>query len=70
MPYLCFINHQNGGVPHFEVLPDCSHVGAVKFAAHLLRQHDDGDSADIWRGENLMLSLSRRQANRIVATVV
>jgi hypothetical protein len=67
MPYLCFINHREGGVPHFEVLPASSHVGAVNSAARLLREHDDGHTADIWRGENLMLSLSRSDANRITS---
>jgi hypothetical protein len=67
MPYLCFINHREGGVPHFEVLPDCCGARAVHLAARLLRQHDDGHTADIWRGEHLMLSLSRSDANRITA---
>jgi hypothetical protein len=67
MPYLCFINHREGGVPHFEVLPASSRVGAVQFAARLLRDYDDGHTADIWRGEHLMLSLSQSDAIRINA---
>jgi hypothetical protein len=67
MPYFCYINHREGDVPHFQVLPECTQAGAVHIAARLLREHDDADTADLWRGEHLMLRISRSDANRIVA---
>jgi hypothetical protein len=59
MPYLCYINHRTCEVPYFQVLPECSRSGALQFARRLLREHDDGESADLWRGEHLMARISR-----------
>jgi hypothetical protein len=67
MPYLCFINPRAGEVAHFQVLPAYNRSGAVHHAARLLREHDDADTADLWRGEDLVLRISRAEANRIVA---
>jgi hypothetical protein len=59
MPYLCYINHRTCDVPYFQVLPECSRAGALQFASRLLREHDDGESVDLWRGEHLMARISR-----------
>lgn len=67
MPYFCYINPRFGDVPHFQVLPECTNASAVHIAARLLREHDDGETADLWRGENLLVRISRSEANRIIA---
>lgn len=59
MPYLCYINHRTCEVPFFEVLPECSRAGALQYASRLLREHEDGETADLWRGEHLMARISR-----------
>lgn len=59
MPYLCYINHRTCDVPYFQVLPECSQAGALQFASRLLREHDDSETADLWRGEHLMARISR-----------
>ena len=57
--FLCYVNQRAGGVPYFQVLPECSWFGAVVHAARLLREHDDCETADLWVGEQLWLSVSR-----------
>jgi hypothetical protein len=59
MSYFCYIHRATGGVPHFEVLPDLSQVGAMDRAANLLAQRADGVRAEIWDGERLIFSLPR-----------
>jgi len=58
-PFICYMRQPSGDMPHFEVLPECSQAGAVLYAARLLREHQDCDTADLWSDERLMLSLSR-----------
>jgi hypothetical protein len=67
-PLFCFVRKASGDTPHFEVLPECSQVGALKYAARLLREHQDCDIADLWSDERLMLSLSRADLPAIEAS--
>ena len=59
MPYFCYIHRKTGGVPHFEVLPETSHRGAIDRAADLLAQRADGVRAEIWEDERLLFTLPR-----------
>ena len=59
MSYFCYINRKAGGVPHFEVLPETSHDGAIDQAARLLAERTDAVSAEIWEGERLIFTLPR-----------
>jgi hypothetical protein len=61
MPYFCYIHRREGGVPHFEVLPDLSQKGAIDRAARLLAQRADGVRAELWEGERLIFSLPREE---------
>jgi hypothetical protein len=70
MPYFCYINHSTGDVPYLQVLPECSQVGAVHHAVRILREHDDGETADLWRGEHLMLRISRSDVIRFGAVTL
>jgi hypothetical protein len=62
MPYFCYVHRQAGGVPHFEVLPENSQVGALNRAARLLADRADAVRAEVWEGERLIFTLARDAA--------
>jgi hypothetical protein len=64
-PYLCFMRQASGDMPHFEVLPECSHQGALMYVARLLREHQDCDTADLWIDERVVLSVTRADLSLI-----
>jgi hypothetical protein len=66
MSFLCYVNDVMGGVPYFQVLPECSAEGAMRYAAALLREHD-GETADVWLGERFILQVSRADLIRMEA---
>jgi hypothetical protein len=66
-PFLCFMRQASGDMPHFEVLPECSHHGALLHAERLLREHQDCDVADLWIDERVVLSVSRADLSLIQA---
>jgi hypothetical protein len=59
MSYFCFIHRRTGGVPHFEVLPQTSHDGALDQAARLLAERTDAVRAEVWEDEQLIFTLPR-----------
>jgi len=66
-PFLCYMRQSSGDMPHFEVLPECSHRGALKHVERLLREHQDCDVADLWIDESIVLSVSRADLSLIEA---
>lgn len=62
MPFFCYIHRIDGGVPHFEVLPQASRDDAVRRAAALLADRPDGERAELWEGETLLVILPRPAA--------
>jgi hypothetical protein len=60
--YFCYIHRASGSAPHFEVLPETSHTGAMEHAARMMAQRADAIRADIWDGDRLVLSLPRSPA--------
>lgn|GEM_PF-1689040 len=57
--YFCYIHRASGSAPHFEVLPETSHVGAMEHAAQMMAQRSDAIRAEIWDGDRLVFSLPR-----------
>jgi len=62
--YFCYIHRASGQAPHFEVLPETSHVGAMEHAAQMMAQRADAIRAEIWDGDRLVFSLPRAAAPR------
>jgi len=62
--YFCYIHRESGSAPHFEVLPETSHVGAMEHAAQMMAQRADAIRAEIWDGDRLVFSLPRSAAPR------
>ena len=60
--YFCYIHRASGAAPHFEVLPETSHVGAMEHAAQMMAQRADAIRAEIWDGDRLIFSLPRSAA--------
>ena len=59
MPFFCYIHRVTGGVPHFEVLPEVTADSAVRRAAQLLAERLDGERAELWQGDTLVMVLPR-----------
>jgi hypothetical protein len=62
--YICFIHRATGTAPHFEVLPETSHRGAMDHAARMMEQRADAVRADVWEGDRLVFSLPRESLSR------
>jgi hypothetical protein len=62
--YFCYIHRESGSAPHFEVLPETSHVGAMEHAAQMMAQRADAIRAEIWEGDRLVFSLPRSATPR------
>jgi hypothetical protein len=62
MPYLCFIHRRSQAAPYFEVLPDMSRLSAIERAGALLADRPDGERAELWEDERLVLTLPRADA--------
>jgi hypothetical protein len=62
MVYLCYIHRQSGGAPHFEVLPETSHRGAMDHAMQMLSQHAGAVRAEVWDGDRLVFTLPHASA--------
>jgi hypothetical protein len=59
LPFFCYIHRTTGGVPHFEVLAEVSPDAAAARAARLLTERRDGERAELWQGDTLILILPR-----------
>jgi hypothetical protein len=57
MPFICYIHRKGGGVPHFEVLPEMTAVGAQVHAVALLAQRIDATRAEVWDGDTLLFTV-------------
>ena len=68
MSYFCYIHRKTGGVPHFEVLPETSQVGAIDEAARLLAERSDAIRAEVWEEDRLIFTLPRDVAIRPIAS--
>lgn len=62
MLFFCYIHRHDHGVPHFEVLPESTELGAKRRAAELLAQRVDGERAEVWDGETLVFTIPRDAA--------
>jgi hypothetical protein len=58
MPLLCYVHRRGGATPYLEVLPDVPRDAAARRAAQLLCERADGERAELWDGEELVLTLS------------
>lgn len=59
MPYLCYIHRRTGASPYFEVLPDMPATDAIERAGALLADRPDGELAELWQDETLVVTLPR-----------
>jgi hypothetical protein len=57
MPLICYVHRQGNSVPYFEVLSEPAGEAAARRAAQLLAERPDGVRAELWDGEELVLSL-------------
>ena len=57
MPYLCYVHRRTGAAPYFEVLPDMSQEQAQQRAGALLAERPDGEWAELWQDERLIVKL-------------
>jgi len=58
MPLFCYVHRRGGATPYLEVLPDLPREDAARRAAQLLAERADGERAELWDGEDLVLTLS------------
>lgn len=57
MTILCYIHRRTGGVPHFEVLADMTRDEAAARATALLADRPDGERAELWDEDELILTV-------------
>lgn len=57
MPLFCYVHRLGGGVPYFEVLPEMPYEQATRRAGQLLAERADGERAELWRDEELVVTL-------------
>jgi hypothetical protein len=58
MPLFCYVHRRGEATPYLEVLPDLPSEAAARRAAQLLADRADAERAELWDGEELVLTLS------------
>ncbi len=64
MAILCYVHRTTGGVPHFEVLADMSRSEAIQRAAALLADRPDGERAELWDDDELIVTVGHEMSPR------
>ena len=63
MPYLCYVHRRTGAAPYFEVLPEMSQEQALRRAGALLAERPDGECAELWQDDLLLVTLHGAEAD-------
>jgi hypothetical protein len=63
MPLFCYVHRRGGATPYLEVLPDMPSEDAARRAAQLIAERADAERAELWDGEELVLTLNPAPAD-------